>query len=387
MTKESKIEKVKKALNALCNYEAVSKEKDQPNFETLFGQNFPAWKKEVPQHFSTVMNAPMDVVEEAYKVVKNVLLDDIKDGGDAEEIRFCETQVEALESIYGARQKKELSLQFSEEDLKKLEKDGWDNQKVMENPTQAKTRLEEIKKETEGNTAEEKQAETDAENSQPAEQTGETLRVSEGKKETPAAEQEKDWIAKKQEWFGSHKENFEGYSSIYPNEENTNEFKVGLYGGTISYSSPNDAVVSEGADFKVYDVLLQDPDNKNKVIEFPQDASEHLTTMLFAAAVLNKTSEGMAHQMNNLDKNKINWEMLKGCLSKEQYSELDAYNKCQDALSRMSAREKAKQLAAAKAYQARFQKYHEKSGKDSVSPSIERIIGNSAITYKRDGRS
>lgn len=352
MTKDSKIEEVRKALDALCNYEAVSKEKDKPNFETLYGQNFPAWEKEVPQHFSTVMDAPMDVVEEAYKAIKEDRLSDIEDekkgDNDQDEVQFYENQVEFLEDLYKAKKNKELFLQFSEEDLKKLEKDGWDKQKVMENPTQAKTRLEEIKKETEGTTAAEnssegttaaeEQSETDAENSKPAKQTGETLRVSEGKTGTPAAEQEKDWIAKKQEWFGSHKENFEGYSSIYPNEENKSEFKVGLYGGTISYSSPNDAVISEGADFKVYDVLLQDPDNKNKVIEFPQDASEHLTTMLFAAAVLNKTSEGMPHQMKNLDKNKINWEMLKGCLSKEQYSELDAYNKSQDALSRISAR-------------------------------------------------
>lgn len=344
MTKDSKIEEVRKALDALCNYEAVSKEKDKPNFETLYGQKFPAWEKEVPQHFSTVMDAPMDVVEEAYKVIKedrlSAIEDEKKGDNDQDEVQFYENQVEFLENLYKAKKNKELFLQFSEEDLKKLEDDGLSRQEAMKNPDQARERLEKINKEAQVNPEAEnnkprKQAETDAENNKPA---GETLRVSEGKKGTPTAEQEKDWIAKKQEWFGSHKENFEGYSSIYPNEENKSEFKVGLYGGTISYSSPNDAVISEGADFKVYDVLLKDPDNKNKVIEFPQDASEHLTTMLFAAAVLNKTSEGMPHQMKNLDKNKINWEMLKGCLSKEQYSELDAYNKCQDALSRMSAR-------------------------------------------------
>lgn len=374
-------DEIKKALENLCIYDLLSHMQDTENFEKFYGEYFRKIKGSAVEDFQTFMNAPEELIEKAYQEIKddrNSAMAEEKAGdNDPDEIHFYEAQLEALEELRNAQKAKRLFEQFSDEDLKRLELAGKSRDDIKANPEEAKRFLEELKKEDKAfeSKIEETQREkstNETGNFSEDDQDKESLHVSEENKAKPSTGRVKGWIELKQEWFAEKQNDLWNYTPIYPNAENPNEFKVGFDGGTIHYTSPVDVTISQDADFKIYDILLQDPDNKDKIIDFPQDASEHLTTMLFASAVLNKTAEGKAHQMANLDKSKINFELLEKTLNGEQYAELKAYIKCQEALERLSDRERNKQEAAAEAYIKRAQAHNK-------NVSFEKIIANSAF--------
>ena len=129
------------------------------------------------------------------------------------------------------------------------------------------------------------------------------------------------WVIRKQKWFD---ENIQPANKAdYKVTRADTEFEVQFAQGSIHYESETNAVVSKDASYKVYEALLKDPDNAQRPVKFPENASEHLTNMLYAASILNETPDGKPHEMQGLDKSKLNMEAIEKALKEAGYGDAE----------------------------------------------------------------
>ena len=98
-------------------------------------------------------------------------------------------------------------------------------------------------------------------------------------------EETPDWVKEKAEWYKAQAE--EGKIENYEQDTSKEGFAAKFNNAEIHYSSPDDVTVSPDADYKVFDTMLKEPDNKGRPIEFPDNASKEIATSLYAACVLN----------------------------------------------------------------------------------------------------
>ena len=98
-------------------------------------------------------------------------------------------------------------------------------------------------------------------------------------------EETPDWVKEKAEWYKAQAE--EGKIENYEQDTSKEGFAAKFNNAEIHYSSPDDVTVSPDADYKVFDSMLKEPDNKGRPLEFPDNASKEIATRLYAACVLN----------------------------------------------------------------------------------------------------
>lgn len=98
-------------------------------------------------------------------------------------------------------------------------------------------------------------------------------------------EETPDWVKEKAKWYKAQAE--EGKIENYEQDTSKDGFAAKFNNAEIHYSSPDDVTVSPDADYKVFDTMLKEPDNKGRPIEFPDNASKEIATRLYAACVLN----------------------------------------------------------------------------------------------------
>lgn len=148
-----------------------------------------------------------------------------------------------------------------------------------------------------------------------------------GVTEKPSKEREEHtdekapWVIRKQKWFDKNIK--PANEADYKVTRADNEFEVQFAQGSIHYESETNAVVSKDASYKVYEALLKDPDNAQRPVKFPENASEHLTNMLYAASILNETPDGKPHEMQGLDKSKLNMEAIEKALKEAGYGDAE----------------------------------------------------------------
>ena len=124
-----------------------------------------------------------------------------------------------------------------------------------------------------------------------------------------------EWVQDKCQWYLA--QNLTDFKLNLPSEQNPQVFEAEFSGATIHYATPNDVSVSKDAGFKVYDTILKEPQNKDREIEFPETASTHLSTMLFAASILNG-NKMTGFDTNKFDINLLNKAVENGDMTSEQ---------------------------------------------------------------------
>lgn len=128
-------------------------------------------------------------------------------------------------------------------------------------------------------------------------------------------EETPDWVKEKAEWYKAQAE--EGKIENYEQDTSKEGFAAKFNNAEIHYSSPDDVTVSPDADYKVFDTMLKEPDNKGRPIEFPDNASKEIATRLYAACVLN------GNPMQGAVPTELNAETLaKSGLSEEQIKQV-----------------------------------------------------------------
>ena len=149
------------------------------------------------------------------------------------------------------------------------------------------------------------------------------IRIIEDNGEEKQPEQEDvSWIAKKAQYYEALAQG--GKIQDYEQDKTqTNVFCAKFNNSTITYSSPDEVTVSKDADFKAFDSICKDPDNKGRPVEFPANQSEAFYAKMYAACALNGNP-----MVGNIPE-KINFEELNNCgLTPEQIQQVkDVYNK------------------------------------------------------------
>lgn len=137
----------------------------------------------------------------------------------------------------------------------------------------------------------------------------------------PPTNEQADWVKEKAEWYTKY--NDEKHLTDFNITRADNQFEVKFEGGTITYESKENVAISPGASYKVYEVLLREDHNKDRPVQFPANASEHLTSMLYAASILNETGEGKPHEMLGVDKEKIKMDLIEQQLRAAGYGDAE----------------------------------------------------------------
>ena len=137
----------------------------------------------------------------------------------------------------------------------------------------------------------------------------------------PLTNEQADWVKEKAQWYTKY--NDEKHLTDFNITRADNQFEVKFEGGTITYESKENVAISPGASYKVYDALLREDHNKDRPVQFPANASEHLTSMLYAASILNETGEGKPHEMLGVDKEKIKMDLIEQQLRAAGYGDAE----------------------------------------------------------------
>jgi hypothetical protein len=137
----------------------------------------------------------------------------------------------------------------------------------------------------------------------------------------PPTNEQADWVKEKAEWYTKY--NDEKHLTDFNITRADNQFEVKFEGGTITYESKENVAISPGASYKVYEALLREDHNKDRPVQFPANASEHLTSMLYAASILNETGEGKPHEMLGVDKEKIKMDLIEQQLRAAGYGDAE----------------------------------------------------------------
>ena len=137
----------------------------------------------------------------------------------------------------------------------------------------------------------------------------------------PLTNEQADWVKEKAQWYTKY--NDEKHLTDFNITRADNQFEVKFEGGTITYESKENVSISAGASYKVYEALLREDHNKDRPVQFPANASEHLTSMLYAASILNETGEGKPHEMLGVDKEKIKMDLIEQQLRAAGYGDAE----------------------------------------------------------------
>ena len=115
----------------------------------------------------------------------------------------------------------------------------------------------------------------------------EELRPTEGKPALVPTNENLDWIEQKVQDYTKMKEAGNASITAITPDMQERTFTAEIDNATVTYSSPNDCVVSKGANYVVFDTMMKEPSNVGKAVRIPEDASPEFKTNLFVAAVLN----------------------------------------------------------------------------------------------------
>ena len=143
------------------------------------------------------------------------------------------------------------------------------------------------------------------------------LKINEGTPhpEDKTNEETPDWVTEKAKWYKAQAE--AGEIENYEQDTSKEGFAAKFNNAEIHYSSPDEVTVSQDAEYKVFDTMLKEPDNKGRPIEFPDNASKEVTTRLYAACVLN------GNPMQGAVPTELDAETLSQCgLSEEQIKQV-----------------------------------------------------------------
>lgn len=143
------------------------------------------------------------------------------------------------------------------------------------------------------------------------------LKINEGtpQPEDKTNEETPDWVTKKAKWYKAQAE--AGEIENYEQDTSKEGFAAKFNNAEIHYSSPDEVTVSQDAEYKVFDTMMKEPDNKGRPIEFPDNASKEVTTRLYAACVLN------GNPMQGAVPTELDAETLSKCgLSEEQIKQV-----------------------------------------------------------------
>ena len=143
------------------------------------------------------------------------------------------------------------------------------------------------------------------------------LKINEGtpQPEDKTNEETPDWVTEKAKWYKAQAE--AGEIENYEQDTSKEGFAAKFNNAEIHYSSPDEVTVSQDAEYKVFDTMLKEPDNKGRPIEFPDNASKEVTTRLYAACVLN------VNPMQGAVPTELDAETLSKCgLSEEQIKQV-----------------------------------------------------------------
>ena len=109
---------------------------------------------------------------------------------------------------------------------------------------------------------------------------------SESQLENQPSEEEAQWIKDKVAYYSRLSD--EGQIENYQRDTSESEgLSVEFNGAKIHYSSPTDVSVSPDASYKVFDVMLNEPDNKGRPVNFSESMKPEMAARLYAACILN----------------------------------------------------------------------------------------------------
>lgn len=122
-----------------------------------------------------------------------------------------------------------------------------------------------------------------------------------------------DWVKRKIDYYQglADKHEITGYKQDTSKQGFAAEFNY----AKIHYTSETEVTVSEGAGFEVFDLMLKEEDNKGRPVEFPENASKEVATLMYAACVLN------GNPMQGAVPKEIDLEELRKC-----FKDIEKYN-------------------------------------------------------------
>ncbi len=133
--------------------------------------------------------------------------------------------------------------------------------------------------------------------------------------DTPAPQEEKQpekpvyWVQKKIDDYTAMSAAGKITDFTY-DKENKTEFVASFDGATIHYSSPDNVNVSENAGIKVFETILNEPDNQNRTINFADNMPHDTAIHLKAACLLNgRAMTGAQPEFTDADLQKLSQEL------------------------------------------------------------------------------
>jgi hypothetical protein len=148
-------------------------------------------------------------------------------------------------------------------------------------------------------------------------------KVGDSPKNLPQPIEAKPWVAKKIEDYRAM-EAAGKITKFEPNLEIKDHFEAKVDGVSVKYSTPDNVQVSENADIKTFETILNEPDNQNRTINFAEGMPHQTAVLLKAACLLNGRSMTGAVP----DFEKADWKNLAASLGAERFAALqEAINK------------------------------------------------------------
>ncbi len=207
----------------------------------------------------------------------NTMSDDKEFKLSQDQLDFCEDHGIAPETITSEEAYKEAVKKFSNENTDSQKDDVKTDDKDNKKDDSQKTAENGGKDDDKGESKDDK--EKDDKNKTPLQ-----CEIKQPQPEEKTDNKTPEWVAEKAKWYAdkARKEEIQGY------EQDTSKegFAAKFENAEIHYSSPDNVTVSPDAGYKVFDTMLEEPDNQGRPIEFPDNASKEVATRLYAACVL-----------------------------------------------------------------------------------------------------
>ena len=217
-----------------------------------------------------------------------------------------------------------------------------------------------------------------------------TLNITErdaGEKPLVAEHEDLHWIDEKVRDYNKMKEAGNSYIKEILPDKTAGTFTAEVDNGTITYTSKNEASITKGSSYKVFDTMMKEPSNTGKAVRIPAQASEEFKTNLFVAAVLN------GHRVNGAEDLTLDEETLnKIGLNEEQKNKVfAALAKKEDKVEEKPAEEKPAEEKPAEEKPAEEKPAEEKSAEEkpaeekhhTLTPEANNRIINIARRNKR----
>ncbi len=127
-----------------------------------------------------------------------------------------------------------------------------------------------------------------------------------------------DWAKAKDAYYSKLAQ--EGKIQNYQWDKSKEGFYASVNGANIHYKDQDNVSVSPKADYKLFNAMLNEPDNKGRPIEFPENAPKEFATKLYAACVLN------GNPMQGAIPKELDEATLQSCgLTAEQIAKVKAF--------------------------------------------------------------